>query len=258
MDELALRGVVERLEKVEHQNHRLERQNRWLRLGMLAVLAVVGGLLLLGMGKPKKVIEAQKFVVRDADGRVRATLGPADEAWQRQFADVAPTDAEEQAKWRAELPDVTWLALYDRKGKPRVELATTAEGSLVVLLDRAGESQMVMHGHELGAMASLMYPAGGPAVTLAASQREANLMLWDKQGRQRGIFRLAQSASAKEPVLELRDDKDNAIFHAPGPQPESQVILAKAPTGRGVLVFTCFTRRQEIAPPRRRMRRQFR
>lgn len=55
----------------------LERQNRRLKLGFLAAagLATVFGLLGQVRASREGVIEAQRFVVKDSEGRERAVLG---------------------------------------------------------------------------------------------------------------------------------------------------------------------------------------
>jgi len=56
---------------------RVERENRWLKRAGLVALAVIAAVVLMGQatqGKVAKVIEAEKFVLRDAEGKPRARL----------------------------------------------------------------------------------------------------------------------------------------------------------------------------------------
>jgi len=54
---------------------RLERQNWRLKVGMLAVLAVVGGLVFMAATNPvAKVVRAERFELVDAKGKVRGLL----------------------------------------------------------------------------------------------------------------------------------------------------------------------------------------
>jgi hypothetical protein len=62
----------------EQRLARLERQNRWMRrIGAVAV-AVAAAVFLVGQGKENpRVVEAEKFVLLDLEGRERAVLGVA-------------------------------------------------------------------------------------------------------------------------------------------------------------------------------------
>ncbi len=60
--------LVQRMEK-------LEKANRRLKLAGVLVLTLVGCLLLLGVASPKRTVEAEAFILRDANGEMRAVLG---------------------------------------------------------------------------------------------------------------------------------------------------------------------------------------
>src|SRR4029077_8822292 len=64
-----LRDLVERLDKLEKRNRRLQR-------GLIAVFTALSAIVLMGQAAPSpRVVEAQKFVIKDADGKVRGWLG---------------------------------------------------------------------------------------------------------------------------------------------------------------------------------------
>src|SRR2546428_13961492 len=69
----------ERLEEVVKRIEELERQvRRWRRAAVALMLSAVA-LMTLGAAVPRgRVVEAQKFVLKDAAGGVRAGLGPRD------------------------------------------------------------------------------------------------------------------------------------------------------------------------------------
>ena len=62
-----LAAVVARLDK-------MERQNRRLKLAGLVLLVLAAAGLLMGQALPKRIIEAEKFLVKDRQGKVRAKL----------------------------------------------------------------------------------------------------------------------------------------------------------------------------------------
>ena len=110
MDQPTMETLARRLDRVERENGRLKRS------GVVA-LAVIAAIVLMGQaasklappGKPGKVVGAEQFIVHDARGGVRATLGT--------------------------LPDGTVrLVLYDRgnPGETRVILSAGPEGSPVL------------------------------------------------------------------------------------------------------------------------------
>ena len=110
MNEPKLDELVVRLDCLERENR------RWQRIGAL-VLVGIAAVVLMGQAKPRKVaqvIEAEKFVVRDKSGKVRAAL---------------QTSAKDEPS----------LDLYDKNGKNRAKLAILEVGGptpLLFLLDR--------------------------------------------------------------------------------------------------------------------------
>ncbi len=63
---------------LEQRLDRLERENRCLKRAGALALAVIAAVVLMGQAtgaKVPKVIEAERFVVRDASGNTRAVLG---------------------------------------------------------------------------------------------------------------------------------------------------------------------------------------
>ena len=86
-------ALMGRLEKLETQNLRLKRVG-------FAILVLGGIALLMGQAKPGQIaqlVEAERFVLRDANGKTRADLG---------FEEGAPS-----------------LALFDGQGSRRVSIS---------------------------------------------------------------------------------------------------------------------------------------
>jgi hypothetical protein len=62
-----LNAVIARLEKVEKENRRLKRAG-------ITCLLVAACVVLMGQARPSRTLEAERFVLKDASGRVRAEL----------------------------------------------------------------------------------------------------------------------------------------------------------------------------------------
>jgi len=64
-----LRAIVERLGKLEKQNRRLQR-------GILAAFTAFSAVILMGQAAPSpRIVDARKFVLKDANGNVRGWMG---------------------------------------------------------------------------------------------------------------------------------------------------------------------------------------
>src|SRR5262245_38819697 len=69
-------SMTEPLDMLTERLERLERENGWWRRAATLALLVTGALALLGQASPRsRVVEAEKFVLKDSDGKVRAVLG---------------------------------------------------------------------------------------------------------------------------------------------------------------------------------------
>jgi len=67
-DQPDLQSIIQRLQRVE-------RQNRQLKCACLLIATLICSLLLMGQARPNRVIEAEKFVLKDETGLVRAQIG---------------------------------------------------------------------------------------------------------------------------------------------------------------------------------------
>jgi hypothetical protein len=61
-------SITERLEKIETENRLLKRFG-------LVVLSLVATVSVMGQGKPERTVEAERFILRDPGGRMRAEIG---------------------------------------------------------------------------------------------------------------------------------------------------------------------------------------
>ena len=79
---------------LENRLRRLERQNRRLRLIVYTGLVAVAGGVLMAQARPARTIEAERFVVRDGAGNVRAEFGLNDDGMPRLAMYQAAQDIE--------------------------------------------------------------------------------------------------------------------------------------------------------------------
>jgi hypothetical protein len=149
LDERTLAGRVERLEQA---------QRRWRRLAAGAVMGLAA-VALMGQKPAPRIVEAERFILRDAAGRVRAELAvDTEQSVALRFRDVDNLPRlsigtengasvlvlnEQGGKVRAGLVTLPHgapaLTLYDTNGKNRAELALTREGApALTILDRDG------------------------------------------------------------------------------------------------------------------------
>jgi len=113
MNEPTIETLVRRLSHMERENQRW----KWLVTVTLATLAAA---VIVGHLVPRKVVEARRFVMRDADGRSRAELGMT-------------TDG------------TSVLVLNDKDERPGVALSVLPDGPRTVsLLDENGKTRSVL------------------------------------------------------------------------------------------------------------------
>jgi hypothetical protein len=182
MDDLRLSQLMQRIDK-------LERGNRRLRLAGLLVLVMSSALGMMAqtaIRSTPKVVEAERFVVRDTNGAPRGV-------WDSSAGGVGLYD--DGGKPRAMLvlgPDGTpRVTLADQSGKPRVSLGVAADGTpRLVLTDRGLK----------------------PRVTLGVESNGSGLALLDEAGRLRGSVTVAVDGS---PSLEVHDETGKVFWKVP-------------------------------------------
>ena len=124
-------SVHERLEKLEKQNRRLKRAG-------LVVMVLAGATLLIGQAKPQVQwkVEAERFVLMDANGKLRAELGMAEHGPHLAFYDAEGTR-------RAVLGIVQkgpGLFFLDTTQKRRVAMGLAEKGPVLFFFDEDGNT----------------------------------------------------------------------------------------------------------------------
>jgi hypothetical protein len=220
---------------------RLERENRRLKLlGGLALLGVAA-VTVMGQSTPAPVantLEAERFVLRDGAGNVRATLGLrpdgsaalalADDTQQDRavLSVTAPGQASVDLSDRAghlraglgvRADGTAQLALLDQTDRPRVELKAYGDGRpSLALLDQSGRPRSLLALTAEGATGLTLYdrngrrrsamgtePSGAPAVWLYDVEGNGRAVLADAGGK--GRLWLRVSADFQLPFLSLHD-----------------------------------------------------
>ncbi|MFQ5929667.1 MAG: hypothetical protein ACE5MK_08200 [Acidobacteriota bacterium] len=164
---------------MEERLNRLERENRRLKEAGALTLAAIAVVVIMGQAMPSKVVEAEKFVVRDASGKVHAALGTVNKR-------------------------AVSLALIDKNGNPRVVLGVLSDGSPslsfydkdmnrravlglraddspdLALLDRDRKLRARLSLNDEGSATLVFIDSGGK---IGASLIRTRLSFFDKDGR---------------------------------------------------------------------------
>ncbi|HEV8587203.1 MAG TPA: hypothetical protein VGT02_19750 [Methylomirabilota bacterium] len=154
MDEDRYEAVLRRVEDLESE------VRIWRRAATGLTLAIIA-LATMGLAIPRgRIVEAQKFVLKDAEGRVRAELGPSDT--EKQIA----------------------LRFKDEIGSPRLTLGVEGESSLLVLSDKSGRPRIGMVTLAEGVPGLTFYDTTGRARAEVglAREGEASVTLLDARG----------------------------------------------------------------------------
>jgi hypothetical protein len=149
-------AIVRRVERLERDLRRWRRVASGLALGAVALATLAAG------GTRGRVVEAQKFVVRDLAGRVRAELGPSDN--DRQLA-LRFRDLTGSPRVTLGMEDETAvLVLADKTGRPRAGLVTLAQGVPgLTLYDTTGRARLELGVIREGQPSVRLFDARGGA-----------------------------------------------------------------------------------------------
>lgn len=178
MSEAKMESLVRRLERVERENRRLKR-------GAVAVVGVIVAAILMGQGGSKiRIIEAEGFKLVDAAGVPRGGLFTFPDG----SVGLALSDKDGKAKAMLHVgaDKSTILRLTDKDGNARVGLAVEPEGKIagLVFLTPSGKEQAAFRTNTNGATDLQLYDkGGGPRAALGlAPDGPVALGLFDKDG----------------------------------------------------------------------------
>lgn len=159
----------------------LEGETRHSRRTTTAIALLLAAVFLMGQTAPKgATIEAQKFVLKDRRGKIRAVLG--------EFSEDEPFG----------------LLIFDANQRIRAKLALQEDGSpTLALTDDRGVDRAVLHP-----ASGLRLLGDGPSVTLGVNYgSEPALHLNDRDGWTRAALVLTSTNTA--PTLKFLDPRGN-------------------------------------------------
>jgi len=184
-----LKAIVERLAK-------LERQNQTLRAVSMIALITLAAVVSMGQAVPTShVVEAQKFVLKDANGNVRGWMG------------VVGNGSE--------------LTLGNSNAQPMLRLLVSTDASdlhffgshtsgINIGVDSAIPSLSIAGGEGHG-RAGITFAKGGPALSLQDENKFSTVI-----GKtELGIQTKGQPPSTSAASVVLFDGNDKVIWHAP-------------------------------------------
>ncbi len=182
--------LAQRLNIMERQNRRLK------RMGMV-ILAGATVLTLMGQARLSRTVEAEKFILKDASGKVRAEIGMGEKGPALRFR-------AEDGKFRIGLGlvgDEHGLFLLDANERKQATLGVGSLGPALMLYDNKGKRRMVF-GMSKGAQplfelagtnevwrVRLLVTDTGSALDFQDSRGQRQLMLvGDPKGGGLGIY----------------------------------------------------------------------
>lgn len=191
-----MRSEIPELQAIRERIAELELQNRRFRRGGMAILVVLSAVILMGqVAPPARVVEAQRFVIKDKDGKERgsfATIGKGSE-----------------------------LTLGNINAQPMMRLIVSTDASDLHFYGSSqsgmnlgvdtGNPDISMAGAEQNGEARITFGKDGPALKLEDAKGSSTIL--GATQLEKPINNGAHPASAASIVLLDKDKK--VIWHTP-------------------------------------------
>lgn len=244
MNEPTIDNVVQRMD-------RLERENRRMKLVGVLVLLGIAAVMVMGQAKAPRVarvIEAERFVLRDENGRERATLEVEsisnltsftlrDKDATVNFSLIAGKDfvrvglnhINGSSLNLSLMPKFAGLEIYDRDRKKRVSVNTKRKegiptagigildkdgNPLIALFDNDGSGVMslVRRGDKDSALVFLEEGDGGKRIELASTKDDPFIRFYDKYK----TIRAALGTIKGTPIIAFTDELGKSVWGRAG------------------------------------------
>ncbi|MGL4461804.1 MAG: hypothetical protein ACRC1K_06585, partial [Planctomycetia bacterium] len=191
----------ERSDELEGQARRGRRRD----LGMMAAILAAAAVGVAGLWQPHlpRTVTAERFLLRDPTGRIRADLGAFETGtglwlydensknrlWVGVSNDGVPEltlrDEAEKPRWAASVADGPGLAFLDEAGATRAALAAAGKEATLRLHDAQGAPRVLVGVGNAGDGVNLFDPTGKMRVGLGIAAAGATLNLFDVDGKRR-------------------------------------------------------------------------
>jgi hypothetical protein len=211
--------LTRRVEELERDNRRMRRLGTYMLVGIGTILGLTTSIITVaarhGMpGFVTQVTESRSFLLRDADGNVRATLAVN----KKGAAQLVLSDAGGHDRLRFSVLEdgSSGAAFVDSAGASRMVLGLLPdETSTIVLADHAGKTRTVLGLSKNGASTLVFADAGGVTrAGLGVDQRGVGTFTM--------VDRAAAQAQDAADATSPSDIADSVTDSAPAPKPPAK------------------------------------
>jgi hypothetical protein len=182
---------------------KLENQSRRLKQIGVVTLLLVGAFILSGQSSPKKIVEADEFVLKDAKGNVRARLRMGGDFSAVPELVLIDEKGTTRLRLRGGGPvDFSGMSVFDEHGRERGMFDANENGAALAFVNVKGTDDALVRGE--GIMVS------GPVTVSDENGFQATLGTTDLVTARTGEKHTTSAAS-----LVLFDKQKNVIWKAP-------------------------------------------
>jgi hypothetical protein len=216
----------------------LEKQNRlFKRMGLLLAVLLGGVTLVAAQERGNlRTVEAERFLLKDANGRVRADLGIDKD---KNSARLLLSDENEKVRLNVSVfPEGPGIAMFDENGairytvsqsvrgpsmvfndenqKPRAMMRISKEGPVLTFLDDKEIDRLMLTFTKANGGSVDMYEGGKQhSMALRASGGVNGLAIFDENGQPRATIVQRPKFG---PRIELLDENEQPLFRQPSPR----------------------------------------